>query len=525
MSSILPEPCERTPALPDAPLEGRGVSGQSTYREILRSTAMIGGSSAANIAIGIARTKAMALFLGPAGFGLMGALAVIADLARTIAEMGINNSGVRQIAEATGSGDAQRIARTAAVLRRTAIALGLLGALLLLVFCRPVAVMTFGNEDQAISVALLSLAVFFRLIADGQGALLQGMRRIGDLAKIGILSSLYGTLVSVPLVYWLREEGVAAALVAVALASAVTAWWYARKVVIERPVITPPQLRQEVSGLLKLGLAFMASGLLTIGAAYIVRIILIRYDGLEAAGLYQSAWTLGGLYVGFVLQAMGADFYPRLVRVASDNEECNRLVNEQAHISMLLAGVGVIATLGFAPLVLDIFYSAQFSSATETLRWICLGMMLRVISWPMGYVIVAKGAQTVFFLTELAWAIVNVGLSWVFVIWFGIAGAGIAFFASYVFHAAMIYVVVRKMSGFHWSTVAFRTGTMVVSLIALVFCGFYFLPRAWAIGMSVAAALLAGLHSLHTLLNLVSPEQMPRRLRRILRVVRGTESR
>jgi PST family polysaccharide transporter len=48
--------------------------------------------------------------------------------------MGINSSGVRQIAEAVGSGDTVRIARTVIVLRRTSIFLGILGAVLLVGF-------------------------------------------------------------------------------------------------------------------------------------------------------------------------------------------------------------------------------------------------------------------------------------------------------------------------------------------------------------------------------------------------------
>jgi len=43
-----------------------------TYGQILKSSAVIGGSSMLNIAIGIIRTKAMAMLLGPSGVGLMG---------------------------------------------------------------------------------------------------------------------------------------------------------------------------------------------------------------------------------------------------------------------------------------------------------------------------------------------------------------------------------------------------------------------------------------------------------------------
>ena len=69
----------------------------------------------------------MALLLGPAGFGLMGLYLSIVDLAETIAGMGVNTAGVRQIAAAVGSGDKERIARTAKVFRRSSMALGLPG--------------------------------------------------------------------------------------------------------------------------------------------------------------------------------------------------------------------------------------------------------------------------------------------------------------------------------------------------------------------------------------------------------------
>lgn len=349
------------PSLQDMPQPAEVATAERhTYGQILKSSALIGGSSVLNVAIGIVRIKAMAVLLGPAGVGLMGLYSSIVDLAQSIAGMGINSSGVRQIAEAVGSGDTERIARTAAVLRRTSIVLGILGAVLLVVFSRQASSLTFGSDQHAAAVALLAVAVFFRCVSAGQGALIQGMRRISDLARMGVLGTLFGTIISIPVVFFLGEEGVVPSLVAVAAMTVITSWWYSRKVQIQNPSMTASQVGQEAAALLKLGFAFMASGLMVMGVAYAVRIIVLRKVGFEAAGLYQSAWTLGGLYVGFVLQAMGADFYPRLTAVAKDNTECNRLVNEQAQVSLLLAGPGVIATLTFAPVVIALFYTAEF---------------------------------------------------------------------------------------------------------------------------------------------------------------------
>ena len=193
-----------------------------TYSQILKSSALIGGSSVVNILFGIIRTKAIAVLLGPAGFGLISVYESIADLAQSIAGMGINSSGVRQIAEAVGTGEQERIARTVAVLRRTSVFLGILGAIILVLFSPQVSILTFGGDQHSAAVALLSLAVFFRLVSAGQGALIQGMRRISDLARMGILGGLFGTVISIVLVYFLRERGVVPALVGIAVAGFIT---------------------------------------------------------------------------------------------------------------------------------------------------------------------------------------------------------------------------------------------------------------------------------------------------------------
>ena len=222
--------------------------------------------------------------------------------------------------------------------------------------------------------------------------------------------------------------------------------------------------------------------------------------------------------MGFILQAMGTDFYPRLAAVANRDAECNRLVNEQATVSLLLAGPGVIATLTFASVVITLMYSARFDAAVDTLRWICLGMAMRVITWPMGYILVAKSKQSLFFGTDCAWAIVNVLLTWLCVQQFGAVGAGIAFFGSYLFHGVMLYPIVRSLSGFRWSPDNLRIGLMFVTSISLVFVAFETLSPVVATCIGAGATLAATVLSACALLRLGAPAHVPKPLLRLLRL-------
>ena len=497
-----------------------GASSKKTYGQILKSSALIGGSSALNIAFSIVRTKVLALLLAPAGIGLFGVYGSILDLVRAIGGMGINTSGVRQIAEAVGSGDSQRVARTVTTLRRVAFILGALGALLLVIFCKPVSRLSFGDVQHADAVALLALAAFFMDVSAGQGAVVQGMRRIGDLARMSVLGALYGTLFSILIIYFYRERGIVPSLVCVAAMGILTSWWYSRKVRVERVAMTFADISGEVSALLKLGFVFMAVNLMTLAVAYLVRIIVLRKIGEDAAGFYQAAWALGGLYVGFILQAMGTDFYPRLTAVANDNAECNRLVNEQAEVGLLIAGPGVLGTLTFAPLVIQVFYSAKFGPAVEILRWICLGMMLRVASWPMGFILGAKGARQTIFWSELAACAIQIGLAWVCVLGFGLKGTGIAFFASYVCYWCLIYAIVRSVSGFRWSAANRQLALLFVPLVGAVFVSWYCLPRVAAAILGVVVTLVSGVYSARTLSKLVPWERFPPGVQKTLRFFR-----
>ncbi|MEK1894363.1 MAG: O-antigen translocase [Rhizobium sp.] len=482
---------------------------RQSYAQILKSTVLIGGSSLINIGFSIIRNKLMAVLLGPAGIGLMGVYGATADIAHSLGGLGVNASGVRQIAEAVGSNDANRIARTAIVLRRVSLLLGLLGAALLALFAGPISRLTFGNEQHVNAIILLSVAVFFQIVSAGQAALLQGMRQIGSLARINVLAAFFSTATSIPLIYFFRDEGVVMSIVCVAAITTATSWWYSRRVRIERAAVSLKQVFAETRLLLRLGSIFMVSAFLTVGSSYAIRIIVLNQDGVAAAGLYQAAWALGGLYAGFILQAMGTDFYPRLTAVANDNLACNRLVNEQVQISILLAGPGLLATLTFAPLAMHILYTPEFNGAVDLLRWICLGMMLRIIAWPIGFIVLAKGVQKAFFWTEVAAAVVHVGLAWVLVRMLGVTGAGVAFLGLYLWHSLLISWVAHRLSAFRLSTANRGLVLTYIPLAACVFSAFQILSFWQATALGSAAAVLSGVHSLKILTQLLPPESLP----------------
>ena len=128
----------------------------------------------------------------------------------------------------------------------------------------------------------------------------------------------------------------------------------------------------------------------------------------------------------------------------------------------------------------------------------------------MGYIIVAKGARNILILTEIAAALVHVGLAFLLVARFGVDGATMAFCGLYVWHGILIYVIVRRLTGFRWSAANQRTALIFIPLAGAVFVGFVLMPGPAAIAIGTLAAVASGLYSLRVISSLVSFDRLPR---------------
>jgi PST family polysaccharide transporter len=488
---------------------------RTSHAEALKSTSIIGGSTVIVILIRMLRTKALAILLGPGGIGLEAIYDSVVNLFRTAVDLGISSSGVRQIASAVGSGNQPVIFTTVFTLRRVCLVLGILGAMALFLARESVSRLAFGNADHASDIGLLSFILLFGALAGGQGALLQGMRRIGDLAKMNVFGALAGAALSIPIVYFWGAAGIPFYMVLGAGVAVVISWSYARRVWIERVKVGFRQVAHEAGNLLKLGVVFLASGLIATGALFLLRVFVTRQEGPYGAGQFQAATALAMVYVGFILQAMGTDFYPRLTSVADNNQRCNQLVNEQAEISILLALPGVLATLSLAPWVIDVFYSSKFDRAAEILCWQVAGTFLQVNSWPMGFIIVAKGRAAAFFWADLASYSVYVLLACVGLKLFGLPGMGMAYLGLYAFHWCIVYVIVRRMSGFALSPVNVRLSLLGASTVAITLICRLKLGDPWATIVGCTLALITGIYTLRTLVRLVGMDKINSYLRKI----------
>jgi len=467
-----------------------------SYGQILKSSSIIGGAQGINYLIAMVRTKVVAVLLGPSGVGLVGLYVSATGLVSTVAGFGISSSGVREVADAHGSNKAEQIARTVKTLRRVCWVTGILGWLLCASLSYPLSVYAFGSEEHAWAIAILGVTILISSVSGGQSALIQGTRRIGDLARMNVLGAVSGTMVAVGLYAWLGQKGIVPVIIVTAVINLGFSWWFARKIPVSPITLTWSETLGNSKRLIHIGAAFMYGTIIGSVVDLMIRSLIVKNFGLDANGVYQAAWGISGMFAAFILNAMGTDFYPRLTAVAQDNEHVNRLVNEQTEIGILLALPGLLGTLAFAPLAIHLFYTVKFLPGAALLPWFVVGVFGQVISWPLGTIQMAKGATKWMFFTRTEYGVVYLGLTMLLIKNHGLTGIAWAFALFTYIHGLVVFVIARRLSKFTWSPAA---GRLFLAAFGIIGSAFVILKLTNGLFELVLGALITGVACLVSL--------------------------
>lgn len=443
-------------------------SNQSSYRSIFKATSLFGGVQVYQILIQIIKSKFVAVLLGPVGVGIMGLYQSGLQLVQQISSMGLANSAVRDVSEANGSNDIQRIAKTITIVCKLVWITGLLG-LIIVACCSPLlSKFSFGNYDYTIPFIILSITLLLDQLSAGQKVVLQGMRCLKNLAKCTVFGTTFGLITSVPLYYWLGINGIVPTLILNSACTLALSWVYSRKIKVEKVPITPKQTFEQGKHMLVMGISMSLSGIFSSVVAYTIRGFIQDSGGLEQVGLFQAGFVIMTTYVGMVMNAIATDYYPRLAAINKDNAKCREAVSQQGEIGLMILAPMLTCCLVFMPFVLKILYSESFLAAYEYISWACLGMMLRLAAWVISYLFVAKAESKLFLKLELSANLYYLLFSLVGYHFFGLTGLGIAFAMEYAVYFIQCYLIARKRYEFRFSNSFIRY--YCIQLLLVVTC-------------------------------------------------------
>ena len=416
-----------------------------SFARILRSSALMGGAQVATLGVAFVRTKVIAQLMGPAGVGLAGVLTAFNGNVSTFAAWGLGASGVRLISAAP---EDEKAAKQAAV-RRLGLTLSGLGLVASLLLFWPVAQLTFDSSRYALELLIGGLAVPCMVASSIWASVLQAAGHVKSLAKAQALSALGGLCFGLPLIYFFGTIGIAVSLLLAAAVPMAFTWHVARRDGVMREA---PARAEDVRALFDMGVGLMAIGIASQLAAYCVRLLIIKQHGddvaagLADAGYYQAAIAIAGSLPALVFSAMATDFFPR-VAAAKDENEAKALAEKQIEAALLLALPIFIGLITMSELGIQLLYAEDFEPAGPLLDWMVWGVFVRLLGWPLGYWLVARGSMRTVVLAEVISNLVMALLPLFLLPAFGLKGAAIGYLVGFAVYAMVMLAVARRRCG------------------------------------------------------------------------------
>ena len=450
------------------------------------------------------RLKFIAAFIGIVGVGLMANYNALLIAMVTLFGMGIHPVAVREVAIVYDNN--QLLAKKVKAIRLVSCFLAVIGFLVTFFLSGQISQLLFNKIDYTQDVIVLGLAIIFMILTNANTSIIQGLRRVNDLAYTNIFGAIFGTFIALFCFIILGINSLAWALLAIALTQMLSSLYFVQRVEILRIKYSWNEKIIDIFSLARNGFPLMISSLVTtLTNLFIIAIISQELD-ITSAGFYSAAFSLSGVFVGFVLNSMAADYYPRLSTMIASKSRMNKTVNEQTLVGILLTVPGLLLCLVFSSFLLEIFYSKEFLPATELLQWFLVGCLAKVISWPMGFVLLSLGKNKLFFLSELFINSVHLSLVYYSVSYLSLTETAVAFFICYLAYGVFMLLICYKLTGFKWSYAVVKLMLISFMQFVLAFVALRFLVSWLGFFSGLAIIFLSIFLSLRSMARLLGPD-------------------
>jgi len=264
----------------------------------------------------------------------------------------------------------------------------------------------------------------------------------------------------------LGEEGITFSIFSVAFTAVISTTYFLKKHNLKVIIPTINEFFTEFKVLFKLGLGFSIVAIMGSGLMFFSQVYLNSKFDLKTVGIYQASWTISNVYINTILVAIGVDFMPRIAKVISNKVTATKLINEQIEFGVLVSSIGIACVLIFSPLVLKLFYSADFINGVSIIRWQVIGVALRVLAFPFSYAIIARNKPLLFILTHF----IAFSLDYILLVFFskhlGFLGLGLNYCLSYIVYATVVILIARKLFNFKFSRLAIKI--FIISWIIII---------------------------------------------------------
>ncbi|WP_317132048.1 O-antigen translocase [Bizionia myxarmorum] len=389
---------------------------------------------------GFLTSKAIALYVGAEGMALIGNLRNFLSSVQALSILGFYNGVVKYVAEFKEN------MRELSKIISTVFYLGFISTVLISFFCYFNAeainnyVFSYYN-DYAYVIKIMAIALPFYALNMFIFSILNGFSRYKTLIVINIIGQIFGLSITLLLIY---KEHIEGALISVVIAESLLFFISLVGIANRRSLSSLIKVKninlQTLKKLSSFSVMAIFSAFLLPLVAIAIRNYITDNVGLKEAGFWEAMNRISHYYLMFVSSLLTLYILPRFSEIDNKKEFRAEVFNFYKTIIPIFA-VGLFLIYISRKIIVLVVFSEEFNPVSELFLWQLLGDFIKVLSIVIAYQFLAKKMFWHYIITEAFSVAILYATSIYFIDIYGVKGANIAHFVTYVLYYGLILLI------------------------------------------------------------------------------------
>ncbi|MDE7126198.1 MAG: O-antigen translocase, partial [Muribaculaceae bacterium] len=378
-----------------------------------------------------------------AGVALLGQLGNFTGIVQTLASGGICNGITKYVAQNKDNESVTRSYLSAAL--KITLVCSVLCGLLMIAAHRWLSELIMLTPDYGYVFVVFGFTAVLYALNAGVLAALNGFKQFRTFVVVSIVNSIVGVLFTVSLVLLFGLRGALISYVTYqSVVFAVTVWMLRRSLWMRWSLLS---VRFDRSYLRRYG-GYAMMAVVTTLMVPLVQMLLRGYVMADISGTQAGIWEgmqkISSMYLMVVTTSLSVYYLPRLSEIKDATELRSEIGNAFRLVIPLLVVAFLIIYLS-RYFIISILFTADFTSMAHLFAWQMGGDLIRIASWLLAFVMVAKAMTVHYVVSEVLSALCYLALGYIFVSFNGIVGLVQANLLNYILYLCAMAMIFRRL--------------------------------------------------------------------------------
>lgn len=408
---------------------------------LIKTSVLTGISTVIKLVSAFVINKVIALYIGPTGLAIVGQLQNFTSIITTFSNGAISSGIVKYTAEYQDIEEKKKIFSSSIVI---SLICSLIISIFLFGFSDYLSELILKDIQYSSVFIIFGATIFLFALNMVLISILNGQKEIKKYVLVNIAGSIFSLVFTSILIMQLNLMGALYAMVLnqsvmffVTLAFVLKSSWF------KLEYFKQGLDKESLSKLSKYSLMAIVSALTVPVSHLIIREYIGENLGWDSAGYWQGIWYISTMYLMLVTTTLGVYYLPRLSEI-QDNKELRKEIFSGYKIIMPIVILASLIIFLLKEYVILIAFSKDFMPMMELFAWQLIGDVIKIASWLLAYLMLAKAMTKVFIYTEVLFSALFVGLSLLFVDKFGLVGITYAYALNYFLYLVTMIFIFRK---------------------------------------------------------------------------------